>query len=272
MTTRRTLGIIGVLLLLLGAVLVWAGRTQAAFLRQVRDADQAFARADLAQALRGYEAAQAQHARGSLWLRPLPWRRGQDADRLVLQHGNVRYRQAEALLATYGRARRDPEVRERPSIESIRQRFGEARQQYEKVSQADPVLYAKAQFNAAHASAMEFLIDVWVERAKSQSALRGDLVRLIRRVASVIDYVNARHLAMARADRMQPLLLLERLTQFSAEAKKVDDRADAGKKLGDFLKVSPPDVTAAERKLVEKFLLEREEPVQAGEGEEGGVH
>lgn len=269
---RRISAIIGVLLLATGTALGWAERTRATYVRHVREADRALARGDLEDALRRYQAAQAEYARRALWLRRLPWRRGDDADRLLLQLGNVRYRQAEALLTQYGRARRDPEIAERPSIESVHQRFAEARQQYELVSQADPVLYSKAQFNATHAAAMEFLVDVWAERAKSQTALRGDLVRLIRRVSGVLDYINAQHVPLPREDRMQPLLLLERLTQFSQGPKKVDDGADASKKLGDFLRLSPPQVTDAERRLIEKFLTNREEPVQAGEGEEGGVH
>lgn len=269
---RRVWAVATIAALLAGALLLGAERARATYLVHVREADAAFARGDLERAAQRYQAAQREYARRAWLLRDFPWRRGAEADRLLLQLGNVRYREAEALLSRYGRARRDPEVAERPSVEAIHQRFAEARRQYEQVSQADPALYSKAQFNAAHAAAMDFLVDLWADRAKSPAALRGDLVRLIRRTAAVLDHINARRVPLIREDRMPPALLLERLTQFSQEPKRADERPDASPKLGDFLRVSPPQPTDAERRLLEKFLLEREEPVQAGEGEEGGLH
>jgi hypothetical protein len=269
---RRTWAVTTMGALVAGALLLATERGRATYLGHVGDADAAFARGDLEPAARRYEAAQREYGRRAWLLRELPWRRGLEPDRLLLQLGNVRYRQAEALLAKYGRARRDPEVAERPSVEAIHRRFAEARRRYEQVSPTDPALYGRAQFNAAHAAAMEFLVDLWSDRAKSVSALRGDLVRLIRRTAAVVDHANAQRLPLPREDRMAPTLLLERLTQFSQEPKRPDDRPDGAPKLGDFLRVSPPRVSDAERRLLEKFLLEREEPVQAGEGEEGGLH
>lgn len=264
--------VLGALLLLLGAALGWAARTQARYVGHIREADQAFASGDFEQALRRYQAAQAEYTRGALWLRRPPWRRGGEPDRLLLQLGNARYRRAESLLTRYVRARRDPEIAERPSLESVHEQFAEARRLYEQVPRIDPVTYSKAQFNAAHAAAMDFLLDIWDDKPKSQAALRGDLVRLIRRVSGVLDYVNAEHVALSREDRMRPVLLLERLTQFSQEPKRFDDRAEGSKKLGDYLRVAPPRMTDAERKLLEKFLLNREDPVQPGAGRQGGVH
>jgi hypothetical protein len=118
---------------------------------------------------------------------------------------------------------------------------------------------------------MEFLMDLWLERTKSDTALRAELVRLIRNAAGVLDHVNAQRVPLAREERMRLVMLLETFTQFAQEAKRVEVK-ERGKKLGEFLKVSPPQTTEMERRLVEKFLLDREEPVEAGEGELGGLH
>ncbi len=267
----RLLTIIGLLALTVGAALTWGGRAHSAYLQRVREADRAFASRNMDDAITRYEATYRELTERPLLLAATRWLRTDSPDRLMLQLGNTRFRQAEALLVRYGRARRDPEIAERPSLDAVHQHFAEARRAYDRVTQADPVLHSKARFNAAHTSAMEFLMSLWVERTKSQTALRGELVRLIRNAAGVVDYVNAQRVPLSREERMQPVMLLEAFTQFAQETKKVEV-TEQGKKLGEFLKVSPPQTTEVERRLVEKFLLDREEPVTAGEGELGGLH
>jgi hypothetical protein len=268
---RRLFIAVGLGLVVAGALAAWAGRAHLAYRERVRAADRAFAAGDLEDAIAGYESAHRELIRHPVVRYVTRWLRTDSPDRLLLQIGNARFRQAEILLIRYGRARRDPRITERPALDAVRQRFAEARRAWDRVTPAEDVLFAKARFNAVHAGAMEFLVDLWLERTKSDTALRGELVRLIRGAAAVLDHVNARQVPLTRDERMRPVMLLETFTQFAREARRVEVE-ERGKKLGEFLKVSPPQTTEMERRLVERFLLDREEPVEAGEGELGGLH
>ncbi|WP_143301592.1 hypothetical protein [Candidatus Entotheonella palauensis] len=234
--------ILGFILCLLGAVLLWASGSYAAHQQHLRTADQLASDGRFDEASQRYEAAEANYTQlfwgipQGAFLHQLDQLGFDSHTYIQLRRAEMAFRQGERLLSRYGEAQSEASASlDSASLKEAISSFKTAAEQYQPAqgqSQA-PFWQFLAQANHARTLVQLFLIEAFLApEPQEPSQLKQRLIRAIKSLQNALNAIYTDQVRVASADERNLVMLLESLTRFQRRE----------------------DVEAVEQRRVERFF------------------
>ncbi|WP_089938275.1 hypothetical protein [Candidatus Entotheonella palauensis] len=231
--------VLGFMLCLLGAVLLWASGSYAAHQQHLSTADRLAADGRFAEASQHYEAAEADYT-NAFWgipqgafLQKLDQFGFDSRTYVQLRRAEMAFREGERLLSRYGEAQ--PEVSEPPDPAALKDAtasFKTAAEQYQPAQgqSQEPFWQFLAQANHARTLVQLFLIEAFLApEPQDPSQLKQHLTRAIKSLQNALNAIYTDQVRVSSADERNLVMLLESLTRFqrredveTAERQRVD--------------------------------------------------
>lgn len=235
--------LLGLILCLIGAALLWASGSYAAHQQQLSTADQLAADGRFAEAAQHYEVAEANFQQ-SFWGIPQgaflqQWDQlGFDTRTYIqLRRAEMAFREGERLLSVYGHTQSETPATSASAsspavLKDATAAFKAAEAQYQPAQRRDqaPSWQFLAHANHARTLIQLFLMEAFLTSEPQEPAsLKQHLTRAIKSLQNALNAVYTDQVRIASADERNLVMLLESLTRFqrredieTAERRRVD--------------------------------------------------
>jgi hypothetical protein len=256
---RRALFLLAGLLSVNGALLYGLEGTARDYYAMLQQADTHYQGAQYQEASAIYEQALARAVTPAGRASALLLGRIGSPAQVSLRLANCHYRLAEAEMARYQKAAREPRSTARPGLETVQRLLTVAGKAYEAVPQTDAYIGHAAQVNAVRVAAWQLILSAFDEQTPGRRSLRQQALHTIQRAAQAVDYSHEHQAHLSRQDHMTALLLLETLTAFSQDKAPPIPPVSPGdalrNPLGDLLFRDAPELSQAERERFRQFFF-----------------